>query len=326
MNKGTIKTILVLMIITLSFLVIKQVMRISDTEDDVATTDSVKIDFYVMSQCPYGTQVEDGIYPVLQKFGDSIDFNLDFIANEDDGEFGSLHGEPEVKGDIVQLCAAEHDEKYMDMIICMNKDMRNIPNNWEECAEGLNVEKIKECYDGEEGKELLSASLKKAQEANARGSPTMYINDELYNGGRDELSFTRAVCQLIEDEECDNIPECGSDMDCVAQPEKNGICNEGTCIYEDPVEVEMIVLNDKKCTDCDTSNILGVTSQLFKGVNIRYVDIADDEGKELIEEYDIMIAPAYLFDDALNETRYREVLTRSKINTRLKMQPQERAI
>ena len=38
-----------------------------------SSDEKVKLDFYVMSQCPFGTQVEDGIAPVLKKLGKNMD-------------------------------------------------------------------------------------------------------------------------------------------------------------------------------------------------------------------------------------------------------------
>ena len=51
-----------------------------------------KLEFYVMSKCPFGTQVEKGIKPVIDEIGDYIDFHLEFIANEAGGKFTALHG------------------------------------------------------------------------------------------------------------------------------------------------------------------------------------------------------------------------------------------
>ncbi|MBD3260597.1 MAG: thioredoxin domain-containing protein, partial [Candidatus Altiarchaeales archaeon] len=160
----------------------------STTPADTAGEDADKAEltFYVMSQCPYGTQVLDSIAPVLEQAGDYVDFKVDYIATEQsDGSFKALHGQSEVEGNIVQLCAAKYhpqNYKYMDMIVCMDENARNIPDNWEECARqaNLDVEKIRSCYEGEEGKELLSESAKRAQQAQASGSPTIYLNGEIY--------------------------------------------------------------------------------------------------------------------------------------------------
>jgi predicted DsbA family dithiol-disulfide isomerase len=286
--------------------------RSGDIQPD--TEGMVKVDFYVMSQCPYGTQVEDAIKPVLDVMGDNIDFNLEFIATETSpGKFSALHGQPEVEGNIAQLCAIKHaseDYKYMEMIVCMNENARAIPGNWESCAEknGLDVTKIKECYEGDEGKQLLSESAKKAQAVNARGSPTIFINDQPYNGNRDSLSFQKVICANLEDHpECEGLPKCSSDVDCIAQPGKIGLCkNPGEenaeCEYQDPVEVDMIVLNDKDCKSCDTTQIMDVTKKIFPGVVPREVDVSTLEGQQLVEELDIQFLPAFVFDNKVTET------------------------
>lgn len=61
--------------------------------------EKVTLDFYVMSQCPYGTQVEDAIAPVIERFGPAVDFKVDYIARDlGNGRFQSLHGNTEVAG------------------------------------------------------------------------------------------------------------------------------------------------------------------------------------------------------------------------------------
>ena len=282
----------------------------------------VKLDFYVMSKCPYGIQVENGIAPVLEKMGDNINFNLNFIERENpDGSFTSLHGQTEVDGDIVQLCAIKYEpKKYMDMIVCMNKESGSIPQNWENCSKdnGLDVEKIRNCYEGNEGKQLLSESIKKTNAIGATGSPTIYVNNVSYNGGRDAASFQRGICNYIQEHpECKNIPACGSDVDCPAKEGKIPKCEnpntaEAKCTYLEPVKVEFIVLNDKNCASCDTSRIVSVSKQLFPGVQQRDVDISSAEGKALINEMGIVYVPAYIFDEKLTETNTWETNTNIK--------------
>ena len=84
---------------------------------------TVKVDFYVMSQCPYGTQVEDAIKPVLDKLGKAVDFSINFIATDlGGGKFSSLHGQGEVDENIRQLCAVKYyPNTYMDYIVCRNR-------------------------------------------------------------------------------------------------------------------------------------------------------------------------------------------------------------
>ena len=96
-----------------------------------ATGEKVEFVMHVMSQCPFGVQVENGFAPVLKKMGDHIDFKIEFIGDEPTpGQFTAMHGDSEVKGNILHLCTIKHEPvKFMDLILCMNKDMRQIPNN-----------------------------------------------------------------------------------------------------------------------------------------------------------------------------------------------------
>ncbi|MFH1127453.1 MAG: hypothetical protein V1718_05080 [archaeon] len=244
---------------------------------------AVKLDFYVMSQCPYGTQVEDAIKPVLDKLGNNIDFSLNFIASDNgDGTFKSLHGQPEVEGNIVQLCAAKYNsDKYMDMIICQNKNAGAIPGNWEQCAadNSLDTEKIKACFEGEEGKELFRASIKASEAVSARGSPTIYLDDNPYAGGRTENDFLRAVCNSFEGtrpDACSAIPE--------------------------PIKVNAIVISDKRCgSDCDTSRLVGQLKSLFPGLTTKDLDYSDKEAKDLMEKSEIKYLPAFLFEDSVQD-------------------------
>jgi len=272
---------------------------------------TVKLNFYVMSMCPYGTQVLDAIKPVLDKLGDAVDFKLNFIATDQgDGTFQSLHGQAEVDENIRQLCANKYNpDKYMDYIVCRNKDISS--TDWETCANqaGLDTAKVKQCVEGDEGATLHSESIVNSNAANAQGSPTMYLAGQLYGGGRDSLSFQRALCQHLEGHpECMGLPACGQDTDCTAEQGKIGKCeNPGEenakCVYSDPVEFEIVVLNDKDCgAACDTTALKQVLEQLFIGASFRDVDVSTDEGKKLIEDYELTVAPAYIFEPKVTTT------------------------
>ncbi|MBN2142903.1 thioredoxin domain-containing protein [Candidatus Woesearchaeota archaeon] len=274
--------------------------------------DKVKVEFYVMSQCPYGTQVVDAFAPVMASMGDGIDFHLEYIVRETaPGEFQSLHGEKEVKGNIVQLCAKSHyPESYMDFIVCQNQDPANVDTNWESCGQnaGMDVATLKSCLESDEGAGLLRDSMQRTQARGATGSPTIYVNDLAYNGGRTSADFQRAVCKFSTHPACENLPVCTSDADCTAEQDKVGICvNPGkanaACTYSDPVAVDYVILNDKDCESCDTTRIVQVTQQLFLGGKPRLVDVNSEEGKALVEEYGIVFIPAYVFEPSVKETK-----------------------
>lgn len=302
----------VVIVVLLIYMIAGRSPATSDATGTVADGDKVVVEFYVMSQCPYGTQVENAIAPVMESMGDAVDLRIDYIVSEvAPGNFQSLHGEPEVSGDIVQLCAKEVDpDNYFDFILCQNKNAGAIPDNWESCAKDadINTEELKACYEGDEGKDLLSASAVKAQQRNARGSPTIFIADQPYQGARDGLSFQRAICQFTDHSACDSIPVCASDADCVPKEGKVAVClnpgkDDAVCEQQDAVKVELIVLNDEECSSCDTSQIVAVSKQLFVGAEPRDVDTSSAEGKQLIEDLGITVVPAYLFDASVKDSR-----------------------
>jgi hypothetical protein len=236
--------------------------------------DKVKVDFYVMSKCPYGIQVEDGIKPVLDKLGKSVDFSINFIANDNgDGTFKSLHGDTEVAGDIVQLCAMKYaPDTYMDMIICQNKDSAGIAGNWQSCATGMDIAKIKACSEGDEGKTLLKASIAKANAVQASGSPTIYIGGASYSGGRAATDFLRAICDryTTKPAACSDIPAA--------------------------VKVNMIAFSDKRCKDCDVTSLVSQLKGMFPGLVVKNMDYNDPDGKKFYADNGLTTLPSLLFD------------------------------
>ncbi|MHA1911723.1 MAG: hypothetical protein ACTSYA_08525 [Candidatus Kariarchaeaceae archaeon] len=119
------------------------------------------------------------------------------------------------------------------------------------------------------------------------------------------------VKELVEKNDVPDTPDdvvvpaggCQNDLECAEQPELTGVCTEGKCSYIEPAVVKLTVLSDKTCSGCDTTQVVGVTEQLFKGVEIEYVDVSDEAGKELVEKYDVKLAPTYLFDSGLENTQ-----------------------
>ena len=101
-------------------------------------------------------------------------------------------------------------------------------------------------------------------------------------------------------------PLCISDDDCKKQG-KIGICQqpntaEAACLFKDPIEVDLTIINDKNCISCDTSRMINVLEQLFLTININEIDYNSAEAKKSISELKINTLPAYIFDSRINET------------------------
>ncbi len=247
-------------------------------QGDGAGGKKVQLDFHIMSKCPFGVKVLQGVTPVLEKMGDRVDFNVHYIGREKDGELTSMHGEPEVKGNIIQMCAKEKGDfdSWLAFLKCQNEEWRKIPEGWEACAKTAKIDaaEMKTCIDGEAGKKLLGASYKVSQEKRATGSPTIFLAGQPYRGGRSEMSFSRAICAKMEAPKaayCNKIPE--------------------------PNKVPVTVVADKRCQGrgCDPKRFLSFVSHTFEGAEIKELDYADDEGKALFAKSGQQFLPIAVF-------------------------------
>ncbi len=291
-------------VLTLAFLSFVSLLSISgckkaqDTPEEAVksleqtVSEKAKVEFYVMSKCPFGVTVEDAIFPVLKNMGGDIDFTLDFIGSVNGDKLNSLHREPEVQGDKVQMCASKYaSQNYMDFIACMNKNWRQIPDNWETCAKETNMpfDRIKACYEGQEGHDLLKASFERSKARRATGSPTIYIGGDLYRGGRSEKAFARAICEAFPKEKakyCESIPP--------------------------PVKVPITIISDERCKDCRTDMISKQMKNFFPGAEINVLDFNSEEGKKLYEQHKLTKLPILIFGSEIKQeesyARFERVL------------------
>ncbi|MFH1435155.1 MAG: hypothetical protein ABIJ56_05530 [Pseudomonadota bacterium] len=260
----------------------------ADAEEEAAPdpVNRVAVEFHVMSQCPFASKALQEIKTVLDELGEHVDFKLHFIATRNtDGSFKSLHGQSEVDGDIVQLCAAKvypDDHRYMDIVACMVKDFKNIPHNWAACASksGLDTADMEGCVSRDEGKALLAASIEKSKEARATGSPTMFIGGNKYGGDRSAQSFKLSICCAFEPGEAPDACE-----------------REGQPACPEDVEVELIVLSDKRNDECGkkAGDMIRTFEDKVPNLAVTHLDYSDQEGKELFVGAGLAYLPALFF-------------------------------
>jgi len=183
--------------------------------------DKPNIELFVMSHCPFGTQIEKGILPVLDLLGDKVEFELKFCDY-------AMHGEVEVKEQLTQYCIQkEQVERFNDYLKCFLGD-----GNSTGCIAKTNVdtEKLKKCTwntdielgimedfnnkstwtgsgcpDG--GSCFASFNINKEDSVkyNVKGSPALVVNGVVVNTGRrDSQGLLETICSSFskEPEEC----------------------------------------------------------------------------------------------------------------------------
>lgn len=128
------------------------------------------------------------------------------------GSFESLHGQQELNQGVREICAYNQGnlDKWWKFVGLVNGkcNSNNADTCWKEPATeaGLDVNKITQCEKTQQ-KALLLKEIAEAEKYKASGSPTVYINDVLYNGGRAPEDYKKAICSSFENppEECKTI-------------------------------------------------------------------------------------------------------------------------
>jgi len=170
--------------------------------------DKPKIELFVMSYCPYGTQMEKGLLPVLDTLGDKVDFSIKFNSY-------SMHGLKELQEELTQSCLQnEQLPKYHAYLKCFLGS-----SNSASCLDstGINKSKLASCvaktdkqykvtdnfnnkvgYQGDyPGFDIYKADNEKY---NVGGSPTLIINGQEISTGRDSASLLKTICSAFNNE------------------------------------------------------------------------------------------------------------------------------
>lgn len=184
---------------------------------EVPKTAKPVVELFVMSHCPYGTQIEKGILPVVEALGSKIDFKIKFCDY-------AMHGEKELKEELNQYCInKEQGDKYNTYLKCFLN-----AGDGEGCLKQAKIDtaKLKTCVDKTDKQYKVTENFKNKvdykgsypafavfQEDNSKynvsGSPTLIINGAESQSGRDPQSLMNSICAGFE-----NAPEeCKKAMD-----------------------------------------------------------------------------------------------------------------
>lgn len=183
------------------------------TWECVQKSDKPVVELFVMSHCPYGTQIEKGFIPVLKTLQDKIDFQLKFVNY-------AMHGEVELKEQTTQYCIEKEysKEKLIDYLECFLED-----GDSNRCVQELSLdsEVISTCFNAVDEEYSVLANfndkstwmgsfppfniyLEDNLKYNVAGSPTLIINGATPSAGRDANSLLEAICFTFNNkpEEC----------------------------------------------------------------------------------------------------------------------------
>ncbi len=178
---------------------------------DIPKTDKPVVELFVMSYCPYGTQMEKGILPVLNALKSKIDFTLKFVSYSMHNDLAS-NDRKELDENLRQYCIQKNQPtKLADYLTCFLKKGQGTENDCMKSS-GVVSAQVATCMTQADTqfnvtKDFQDKStyqgtfplfeIDKADNAkyNVQGSPTLVINGvEASSAGRDSASILKTIC------------------------------------------------------------------------------------------------------------------------------------
>ncbi|PKM88648.1 hypothetical protein CVU83_01295 [Candidatus Falkowbacteria bacterium HGW-Falkowbacteria-2] len=174
---------------------------------NIPKNDKPVVELFVMSYCPYGTQIEKGMLPVLETLGDKIDFKLKFVDY-------IMHDKEEIDENLVQYCIQKEQPKQLvSYLQCFLAD-----GDTDGClsVKGMDKGKVESCVAATDKKFSISDNYTKKvdyrgqfpgfnvdKEDNEKygvgGSPTLVINGLDVSSGRDSATLLATICSAFEE-------------------------------------------------------------------------------------------------------------------------------
>lgn len=160
---------------------------------EVTKSDKPVVELFIMSYCPYGTQMEKAILPVVAALGDKIDFTLRYTHF-------TLHGEKEDTENYRQLCIREEQpSKFLPYIQCtLNSTDPYAPADVNACMKklGIDTNKVSSCMSKSAG-DYFKVDSQLSQGYAVQGSPTLVINGVQVNAARSPAAVLSTVCSAF---------------------------------------------------------------------------------------------------------------------------------
>lgn len=206
----------------------------------ITKTEKPEVELFVMSHCPFGTQAEKGILPVVKLLKDKIDFNIRYV-------YYAMHGKTELDEETLQYCIqSEQRDKFFNYLSCFLKEGKS-----DGCITEAKIdkEKLGSCINATDKEFKITEQFNdKSKWLNGRyplfdvnkelnekygvgGSPTLVINGVKASSGRDSANFLKVICSAFNEEpgECQEKLSSASPSVGFGYEESEGTVTEASC-------------------------------------------------------------------------------------------------
>lgn len=173
-------------------------------------SDKPMVELFVMSHCPYGTQIEKGILPALKALGTSVDAKIKFVDY-------AMHDKKELDEQMRQYCVQEKEpQKFHAYLNCFLAST-GTADDAKKCllTAQVNQTLMTQCVAQTDQQFKVTAlyndkaswvsgqfpqfnvSKEDNEKYGVKGSPTLVINGETIQAGRDSASLMKAICSAF---------------------------------------------------------------------------------------------------------------------------------
>jgi hypothetical protein len=174
-----------------------------------------EVKLFVMSYCPFGTQIEKGMLPVLKTLDDKIKFKLEFVDY-------AMHDKKEIDENLRQYCIQKNEPaKLAGYLECFLKKGEGTEADCMSTA-GVSASKVAECVTATDKEFSVTQKFndksawrsgqfppfdvngEENTQYGVQGSPTLVVNGVTAESGRDSKSLLETICQGFSEkpEEC----------------------------------------------------------------------------------------------------------------------------
>ena len=288
----------------------------SDTKND-------KYELYIMSQCPYGLPAVSNMRKFFENYlTKKSNFEIMFIGDVDTlGELISLRGKDEVADELLWLWIFKKYPDYRDsfLYLCADEKLSAI----EAISQlGVDTSGVGEWIE-KNGKSILTKQYKNSNDLNIEASPTLLINGNEYNSEISPLALRYGKCRYLQDRSsadtllisslnCDSLPECILDVECLKSGYL-GTCRRdnngwGECKYEKDSSFVFTVLTSNNIRFKTETDFIKTTKTLFPAAQISVVADTSKVGSELMKKYNPIVLPYFLFSNGVKLAKnYHEI-------------------
>jgi len=279
-----------------------------------ATGCRVKADLYIRPDCPYCGRAEKALFRLAAELPELVRLNVRFILKKDrEGRLSAMHGEAELAETRRQAAIRRLHPAKLAGYIAWRRNAGGKPD-WKAGAASLGIDAaaVEKMAAAGEADRLLGMDIMLAKWLKIGGSPTLYLNNRLYEGAFTRENLLMAIGRLLPERArpaaCAAVPACFGDADCV-RPGYVGTCvdpGEKTAkrVFEKAARVSVRVLSDSRATHTNGESIVRSLLTFLPGLEVERVDYAAAPGRALAQKHDIRRLPAYVLGPGAKKARH----------------------